>query len=280
MCHLILRTVDRRATWGPREALMPAGPGTLAPSVHGGRGSKKVQASRRVLASSQWSAPLVAGLVGTPTAPHHVATRQSGAVHAATFGHPQAGPACRSVGIRAGADLLRRGHPRGPEPRHPHADPEQPRRWLRPDRPGGGGHDGGPRHHRRHLRRHQHDRCGWVGRDDRADEREGRRARDDDRRPRRGRLALLLRQRLQAPGRHPAGPADRGVRRRPRPGGLAVQDHRRPRRRHGRPTPARSWSAAGPRPVARTTSSRCSWPAPSASTRRRSATSPTTAVAR
>ena len=40
----------------------------------------------------------------------------------------------------------------------------------------------------------------------------------------------------QAPGRHPLGPADRGVRRRPGPGGLAVQDDRRPGRPRGRRT--------------------------------------------
>ena len=49
--------------------------------------------------------------------------------------------------------------------------------------------------------------------------------------------------------------------------------------RRGRRTRSPSPSAAGPRPAARTTSCRCSWPRPSASTRRPSATCRTTAAA-
>ena len=55
--------------------------------------------------------------------------------------------------------------------------------------------------------------------------------------------------------------------------GLAVQDHRRPGRRRGRPTRRRSASAAARRPAAPTTCCRCSSPRPSASTPRRSTTS-------
>ena len=52
-----------------------------------------------------------------------------------------------------------------------------------------------------------------------------------------------------------------------------------PSSRRGRPTRRRSTSAAAPRPAAPTTCCRCSWPRPSASTRRPSATSASTAAA-
>ena len=73
---------------------------------------------------------------------------------------------------------------------------------------------------------------------------------------------------------HPDRPADRGVRRGDGAEGLSVQDHRRPGRRPGRPTRARSASAAAPRPAAPTTCCPCSSRRPSASTPRRSTSSP------
>ena len=104
------------------------------------------------------------------------------------------------------------------------------------------------------------DRRRRRGRDDRAHGPGRRRAHHDDRRARRRRLALLLRQRVPARRRHSAGPADERAGGRPGARRLAVQDHRRPGRRPGRPTPARSPSVAAHRRAGPTTCSRCSSP--------------------
>ena len=79
---------------------------------------------------------------------------------------------------------------------------------------------------------------------------------------------------LQAPGRHAAGPADRGPGGRPGARRLAVQDDGRLRRGLEGGPAARSSSAAARHRAARTTCSRCSSPRPSASTPTRCATSP------
>ena len=71
--------------------------------------------------------------------------------------------------------------------------------------------------------------------------------------PRRGRRVVHEQVEGHARRDHPDREADRGVRRRDGAEGLAVQDDRRPGRRPGRPTRARSASAAAPRPAAPTT---------------------------
>ena len=71
----------------------------------------------------------------------------------------------------------------------------------------------------RRRRRRGHDHADGQGR---------RRAHDDDGRPRRGGLALLVRQRLPPERRQPARPADERAGRRPGAGRLAVRDDRRP----------------------------------------------------
>ena len=83
----------------------------------------------------------------------------------------------------------------------------------------------------------------------------------------------------QARPDHPDRQADRGVRRDRGGQELPVQDDQRAGRRPGRPTRRASrWAAARCR-AARTTCCRCNWPRPSASTPRRSTSSPTTAAA-
>ena len=78
----------------------------------------------------------------------------------------------------------------------------------------------------------------------------------------------------------PARPAHRGAGGPHGPRRLPVRDRRRPGGGlEGRPELGRR-SAAAPPPAGPTTSSRCSWPTPSASSPATSATSPTTAAAR
>ena len=67
---------------------------------------------------------------------------------------------------------------------------------------------------------------------------------------------------------HPDRQADRGGRRDRRAEGLAVQGHQPSSSPPGRPTPRSSPSAAARPPAAPTTCCRCSWPRPSASTRK------------
>ena len=138
--------------------------------------------------------------------------------------------------LRGGEPRRVRGHARRRQPRPADDHPQQPRRWLRPDRPGRRAGDGGQRHHRRLVHGRQHRRRRRRRRDDRADGPGRRRAHDDDRRARRGRLDVLLRQRVPPAGRHAARPADERARGDPGAGRLAVPDDRRLRRGvEGRP---------------------------------------------
>ncbi len=225
--------------------------------------------------------------VPIPTLPLDAERNHHASLHLTDLPPPDAPGRRRRPRPRPRPLRLRRRHRQvlatPPTPSKPLTDlrimvPNSAGRRLRHHRAHGGQGHGGRQDHQRHRGlqprgRRRHGRPGPHG------QREGQRRPDDADGPRRGRRVVHQQVEVHAGRDHPDRQADRGVRRGDGAQGLARSRTSTTSSTPGRRTPARSASAAAPRPVAPTTCSRCSWPRPWASTPSRCASSPTTVVA-